>query len=646
MAGGTVGWHFFDVESGLVPDESNPSILPGEGRGRIVVLAATPFAMTDGWAARAAAEIAKSWSVAGLQVVLMDLGLENPSLHEVLNLPNEEGVSDAFLFGASIRHIARPAMDEAFFFAPAGSAPGDPEEVLGHPRWNDLAGGFSEADATLLLFLPSGIPGAAKILSRATDVLFLAAQGESPDRHLGPASIKLVANIGPVGSPPEEGLEDAEPEDGPEKEVISSLGADPFGEPAAVMEETEKTPEDSGLNSSFDFGEEFELAEGFGEQDIPEAEEESTELPAVEEIPGVEALEGEEEPGLSLAGDLDPGEEPEPQVSQGFGDDLTMGASLVGDGEEETKGVVPDFGAEFVDLGGEEDLESGGGFGEDLVQGADFGAPAPGGELEEVPPEPAAGEEAFSAEDAATATVPEAPKEAPKRRRPPRKSFPWGRVAVTVLLVGIMGAALGTATGFLDVPGFTFLRDYFGEIPDPPLTLAGPQPNEEVLRYSLVLDIYDEGELEVATEMLGILRTRLPELLFVLAPGEEEGQRIYTLMAGPAYDRLEAENLRGPLADVLIREDPDSWAIRETPRGFYLGERETFPEAQEYLESFSAEGVYPYILHVTYPDGTEAFEILAGAYDGVPEARPLQMILRETGFRDLPLIERRGRLPE
>lgn len=677
MAGGTVGWHFLDVESGLVPDESSPSILPGEGKGRIVVLAATPFAMKDGWAARAATTIAGDWAREGLQIFLMDLGLEGPSLHDALDLPNEEGIADAFLFGASIQHIARPAMDGRFFFAPAGSRPGDPGEVLAHPRWNDLAGGFSEAEATLLLFLPVDTPGSDRILSRATDIVFFSAQGESAERHLGPASIKVVANIGPVGSPPEEIPQEDRPErpeeeagvfPGPGEEEIGALEEvglpegeehdvqDVREEPAAEEPETQEAPLREGETPSpFDFSGEFELAEGFGDdwggedaqETIPDAQEtipqgEGEADHEAEEVDTHAPVHWEPEP----EGEVEP--ELEADSLQGFGSDLTMGSSLADHPEERTTKGAPDFGAEFVELA-DEDHETGapGEFGSDLVQGADFGDPTP-----DVPP-PAERplEDTQPPEDLPPSAppgkpAPEPPREPRKRRPAPRKPFPFGKVAAVVLVVGILGAAVAAGLGYIDIPGLSSLQSRFGDIPDPPLTLAGPQPNEEILQYSLVLFRYEEAELQDASEMLNALRARQPDLLFFLAPEEEDGELFYTLMAGPAYDRIEAEELRGPISQVLTREDPEAWAVRETPRGFYLGERETLADAEEYMRSLSMEGVHPYILHVTYPDGAEAFEVMAGAYQGVLDARPLQLILRDHGLRDLPLIERRGRLPE
>ncbi len=679
MAGGVVGWHFFDVEAGLVPEESSPSLLPNDGRGRVVVLAATPFAMKDGWAARAAVALAKDWSETGLRIFLMDLGLETPTLHQALDLPNGEGVADAFLYGASVQHIAKPVLDDAFFFASAGSPPGNPEEVLGHSRWNDLAGGFSEANATLLLFLPTDIPGAGKILSRATDILFFAGQGELPDTHLGPASIKAFSLLGPFGAPPaeappvpeeeEEGdppaAEDIpSPQEHPEEDpaVSSGMGGDDLGQGFDLADGFGQAEPGDGEGETppvFDFSGGLELADGFGEEG-GEGGGTGGDEPPVETEEGAFAADSVGD--LGFGGELDladsptlatgPGEESIPEEPQGFGDDLKMGASLAGEMEFGDGGSLsdgpseaPDFGAEFADLGTAEGEGAGEGeFGGELVQGPDFGGPAPSDPPVaegKRPPAPPPEEGAREARPRA-----EPPKKASRRRKPPKKKFPTGLAVAAVLLLVLAGAAGATAMGYVNIPGLTFLQDYFGEVPDPPLTLAGPQPMEETLRFSLVLFSYAPEELQDAGDMLEALRTRLPDLLFVLSSDEVEGEVVHTLLAGPALDRIEAEDLRSPLAEVLTREDPDSWSVRETGRAFFLGERATPEEALDYLEAVSTDVIHPYILHVTYPDESEGYQILAGAYTGVPDARFLQLALRDEGFRDAPLIERRGRLPE
>lgn len=316
---------------------------------------------------------------------------------------------------------------------------------------------------------------------------------------------------------------------------------------------------------------------------------------------------------------------------------------------------APDFGAAFVELPGldvqAEIPEPGDPVEVDLVQGPDLGmarpeAPSP----TEAVPDPKPAREVAPAGRGRTGGVPPASgrrKPPPRRRPPPKKKLTRRRMVGGVVALGLVIIAGGTAAGFLNVPGFMWLQDWFGEVPYPDLTLDGPQPIEPVLRYSLELATYREDEFALALEMRNTLRSRLPDLLFSLTPVERDGVVSYILHAGPAVDVVDAENLRGPLGDVLTREDPDEWPIRTTTRGFYLGERETLEEARDYLESVESEGAVGYIIYVSYPDGSEAFEILSGAFEGVDSARWWQLALHdEYGFRDVPFIERRGRAPE
>jgi hypothetical protein len=623
MADGIVGWQFFDAESELVPVEFSPAILPGGGEGRIVVLAATPFAQSEEWASRVVVAIAKGWAQEKLRIFLMDLGLDAPSLHKAVGILNREGVSDAFLYGASVQRIAQPALDDAIFFAPAGTATTDPEQILGHPRWDDLAGGFSEADATLLLFLPTDIPGADKILSRATDVLFLAGEGESAESHLGPASVKVVAMLGPMGSPSEGGEGSAE-------------GGDP-GEAKPEM--------GAGDAPILDLDQGLSLADGFS-GDVGEGGELDGEEPQGEPLLGEDVVEGQivgddfvfegPDPGLEDFG----GEE---AVSEGFGEGLVLDGAEFGDQEASAEGV-PDFGADFAEmpsLEGEveavqEDFET-------AEEGVRFG-----GDIAQEPSETESDEGPVHApEEQKRSPLPaDRPRPMSKRRPPPKKKFPIPLVVGAVAVLALLVAAVGTAVEVFNVPGFTWLQEWFGETPSPSLTLAGPEPNEPVLRFSLELDLYEEDEMEVALEMRNALRERLPHLIFNLAPKDSEGVVFYALHAGPARDMVEAENLRGPLGEILTREDPESWRIRGTPRAFYLGERGTLAEAQEYLSSVETTGALGYILHVTYADGSEGYEILSGSFQGVEDARWWQLTLHEFGFRDVPLIERRGIPPE
>ncbi len=672
-----VDWHFFDPDSGSIPDAARPSVLPGGGKGRIVVLAATPHSARNDWACRATVEIARAWAHSGLRIFLMDLGLEEPRLHEALGMENVEGVSDAFAYGASVQRIARPALDGAIFFASAGTVTADAESVLSHRRWTDLAGGFSEADATLLLYLPVRTPGADRILSLATDVILFAGQGENPDDALGPASIKVVSLLGPMGDVrPEDALVPATGEPGAPEEAPGEPAPEPSGEEAPGAAEDvfgdlslaaafgEAGPEEEGAEEveTFDLGGELVL-EGMEPAEEGPAEEAPGELvPGGDDLGVVMELEGKEAP---------PAEEEIPDFS---GDIVLEGAGepgVVGPGAPEgpMEGFVPgfeqplgepgvaapDFGAEFGEVpvegtpGGFE-LEPpapDSGFGDSFVRGAGVGGAPPGAGPEpptvEAPYESAAREEAPVGREERREEERPAPPPRPPRRPPPKRRFPVALVVGGVAVLAVVGVLGGVAFGYLNIPALAFLQDYVGEPPEPPLSVPGPEPTEAVVRFSLLLDTYRDRA--TAVEMADALEARLPDLLFVVVPRLQEGETVYDLLAGPALDRIEALDLKGPLAEVLTREDPESWAIVETPRAFLLGERGSREEAERLAADLAGRGIGAYVLRVSYPDGSEAFRVYSGAFAGVEDAGALQRLLRRHGYREVPLVERRGQLP-
>jgi hypothetical protein len=606
--------------------------------------------------------IAGDWARRDLRIFLMDLGLDRPSLHEALGLPNRDGVSDAFLYGASVQRIAQPALDDSIFFASAGTATTDSRQILGHPRWNDLAGGFSEADATLLLFIPTDLPGAEKIMSRATDVLFLAGEGESPETHLGPASVKVVAMLGPMGSPPEPGEQPTAPEAASPAESDPLAGGQ-FGLAGDLpMEEQDEAGPDVG-----GFGQDLRLAEGFT-RSLEEGESEGAgdgedadasladdfvleiEDPARPDLMAVPPPELRDDDALlegevpSSPGETDPAPEP-------------PGEALP-ESREYLPQEPPDFGAEFADLPpleedvdpgspGESHLEdgfvSGSGVAPDQTPGEGEGSPGGGAAAgaEEAP-----GHEELPPTGRGYPPLPDRRKPMSRRRPPPRKRFTAPVLAGVGIVLLVLLAVLVTATGLVSVPGLGWVGNMFGEVPYPALTLEGPEPLGPELRFSVVLDTYEEEELGLAIEMRNTLRSRLPELVFYLTPRLSGEDVSYTLQAGPAADVVEAENLKGPLAEVITREDPESWPIRPTPRAFHLGERESLDAARDLAESAEVSGALGYILQVTYSDGTNGYQVLSGAFQDVEEARWWQLALRDAGFRDVPLIQRRGRPPE
>jgi hypothetical protein len=72
----------------------------------------------------------------------------------------------------------------------------------------------------------------------------------------------------------------------------------------------------------------------------------------------------------------------------------------------------------------------------------------------------------------------------------------------------------------------------------------------------------------------------------------------------------------------------------------------TLQEARSHQAAVEAQGVFGYILRVSLTDGTEGFDVFAGAYEGLDDAFPLWERLLQLGYADAALIQRRGRLPE
>ncbi|HEV2147311.1 MAG TPA: hypothetical protein VGR37_07895 [Longimicrobiaceae bacterium] len=186
--------HHLDPGSGSLPAKLEWAAAPPEP---VVLL--VDAARDRAWAADAAVALAAGWARAGRRVVLADLHLDDPVLHERVGVQNLDGIVDVFLYGASLARTARPIPGRGFYLISAGTYAAEPETVLRHSRWPRIAAGFSDAHATLLLFVPAGSPGLASLAGWAPPALVL---GE-PDPELRdrlPAGLQVRAVVAPPGA--------------------------------------------------------------------------------------------------------------------------------------------------------------------------------------------------------------------------------------------------------------------------------------------------------------------------------------------------------------------------------------------------------------------------------------------------------------
>jgi hypothetical protein len=125
------------------------------------------------WAADAAVALATGWHAAGRRTVLADLCLDDPFLNERIGMPNQEGVVDIFLYGASLARSARAVPGRGFYLISAGTYTPEPGAVLRNPRWDKIVGGFRDNQAALLLFVPSDAPELAALRQWVGEAILL-----------------------------------------------------------------------------------------------------------------------------------------------------------------------------------------------------------------------------------------------------------------------------------------------------------------------------------------------------------------------------------------------------------------------------------------------------------------------------------------
>jgi hypothetical protein len=184
------------------PLDGGVAVPDGRGAGRVIGVVASEKAVASGWAGLAALDLARAWSRNGDKVILADGALNYPTLHQVAQLENVEGLSDAALFGASVRRVARQVQGESFFLITAGTAVANANTVPGSPRWGRLLDGFKEAGVKLVLFVRDGDSGCSAFLDSASDIVILAERGEPAPGAVREreAMVRAITGPGMAGS--------------------------------------------------------------------------------------------------------------------------------------------------------------------------------------------------------------------------------------------------------------------------------------------------------------------------------------------------------------------------------------------------------------------------------------------------------------
>lgn len=129
-----------------------------------------------------AANLALAMAQAGLSVILMDADFRRPSLHNLFNLDNDRGLTDALLLAEpELNGFAHMTEYENLQVLTAGHVPPNPAELLGSKRMEKLLQSMKAEADMVILDAPPALPVAdPAVLARHVDgVLFVVNAGKT-----------------------------------------------------------------------------------------------------------------------------------------------------------------------------------------------------------------------------------------------------------------------------------------------------------------------------------------------------------------------------------------------------------------------------------------------------------------------------------
>ena len=125
--------------------------------------------------------LSRHFSKVGMQVLLIDCDLRNPSLHKRMGLDNSIGLSNYLSGGCRAPDAIQNTDDPNFMFIGTGPLPPNPAELLNHPRMITLLSIASEKFDLVIIDGPPvmGLADAPIVSSIAAGTIFIVAAGQS-----------------------------------------------------------------------------------------------------------------------------------------------------------------------------------------------------------------------------------------------------------------------------------------------------------------------------------------------------------------------------------------------------------------------------------------------------------------------------------
>jgi len=158
------------------------SSLPGEGKTTAVIN--TGFVMSQ----------------TGARVLLIDGDLRHPSLHEILGMENEQGLSTILssdLSEAEALAMIEQYKESSLYVLPSGPATDNPAELLGSERMRSLIKSFSSTFSHIIIDSPPiSFFTDAVLISSLVDGVLMMVRGPKSPRQVARHSIQSLDGVG------------------------------------------------------------------------------------------------------------------------------------------------------------------------------------------------------------------------------------------------------------------------------------------------------------------------------------------------------------------------------------------------------------------------------------------------------------------
>ncbi|CAN5651127.1 hypothetical protein BH23GEM9_BH23GEM9_22460 [soil metagenome] len=623
-----------------------------------VALVAGPEARASGWAATAAVALAERWH-GPRRVVLVDLGLDAPSLHDVAGVRNDEGIADVAEYGVSLGVVRQSAGRGSYDLVATGFYIPDPAAVLRSPAWSRVLAEVAHQRGTLLAYVPADAEGIDAVVRRCGAVLVLAdpEEGRRIVERL-PRPYSVLAIITPP-APPVEGSDDAAAatsvdgvpgsaavEDATE---VADGAAEADDEPIVVAAGVEEL-----MAAAWD--EEPEPGAAAGEPVTAAAADELVTAVAADELVTAAGVDSLTDVAPAVASPAAPAPPAEPAAAAGR-------AVAAGPGAVQEPARLSD--EEFDRIRLPTDRESREALIAELRQRQRAARLSPPADSELARPSAAGAAMTGRRGDArpeilipdgwsdhardmrvetmgdevALDTLDPGERDDTEERRWNRRPLLW-TIAVVLLVAVIAGSwrllSGRVGTGVAADPATPL------EVPGPPaLPAPAPAPADADLPYAVAMEAHTD--LAAALRRLDALESE-PGMTFHISPLEREGTLYYHIMAGPVPDSAAALELRDTLLSRRLKTASTPTDVRHTPYAFLVGDYGALDAAVNAMSDLRRLDVPAYTLMSEAADGRPAYRVYVGGFSAPAEAGVMRQILRAAGVTD-SLVTRTGSTP-